>query len=42
MKIQIINTATNGESEVIDFDQLTLHDLKVIIKYCGEIKIVKK
>lgn len=42
MKIQIINAITNGESEVIDFDKLTLRDLKVMIEYCGEIKIIKK
>ena len=42
MKIQIINTATGGKSEVMDFSSLTLDDLKVMIKYCGSITIEKK
>lgn len=42
MKIQITNSLTNGTSEVIDFEDLTLQDLKVIIKYCGKIQIERK
>ena len=48
MKIQITNTATGGASEVInfseviDFNKLTLNDLKAIIEYFGEIKITKQ
>lgn len=42
MKIQITNTATGGQSEVIDFSDLTLQDLKVMIEYCGEITIKKQ
>ena len=42
MKIQIINSLTNGASEVIDFEDLTLQDLKVIIKYCNKITIERK
>lgn len=42
MKIQITNTTTGGTSEVIDFNKLTLNDLKVMIEYCGEVKITKQ
>jgi hypothetical protein len=42
MKIQITNPLTNGTSEVIDFEDLTLQDLKVIIKYCNKITIERK
>lgn len=42
MKIQITNSLTNGTSEVIDFEDFTLQDLKVIIKYCGKIQIERK
>ena len=41
MKIQIENTQ-GGKSEVIDFSDLTLQDLKVMIEYCGTIKITKQ
>jgi hypothetical protein len=41
MKIQIENMQ-GGKSEVIDFSDLTLQDLKVIIEYCGTIKITKQ
>ena len=42
MKVQITNTATGGKSEIIDFSSLTLEDLKVMVKYCGNITIEKK
>jgi hypothetical protein len=41
MKIQIENMQ-GGKSEVIDFSDLTLQDLKVMIEYCGTIKITKQ
>lgn len=42
MKIQITNLITDGKSEIFDFSELSLNDLRVIIDYCGEIKIEKK
>lgn len=38
MKIRIMND-TGGASEVMDFSQLTLEDLAVLLKYCGRLTI---
>ena len=40
MKVQI--SITNGTSDVMDFDDLTFQDLKVLIKYCDKIQIERK